>query len=280
VKEYVLIVLVIIIFGVTAYSFYRFALERNSPSVNEDIPPISNALMIWMALIVAVLVSLSFVLLYGKKLRFENNIGQIGDFFGGLINPVLSFLALLVLLRTTLIQTVEARKTTRFMSLQQGIMEVEKFENTFFQLLDRVEKYCEVHFRVKESSKAGDKIEVLSKSLQSKRTQLDLLGWRDQLKDTKAHIRSLVGGDINNGFYLRTSRVVDLVNKSGISSELKGDYMKVARDTLMPSERILFASMCFVRRGRMRKVVRQWDFSFLKRHGYVSNIMADYYRGS
>lgn len=281
-REYILIALVIFVLVITAYSIYKFALERSASNVTEEIPQISNALMVWMALVVAAVVLLSFVILYGKKLSFENNIGQIGDFFGGLINPVLSFLALLVLLRTTLIQTVEARKTTRFMSSQQCIMEVEKFENTFFQLLDRAEKYCEDHFRVKQSGKevAITKVSVLAKSLQSNRNRLDNLGWRDQLRETKSHIRPLVAGDISNGFYLRVARVVYLVHKASILPDLKSDYMKIARDTLMPDERILFSSMCFVRGGRTRKIVREWDFSFLKHHGYVSNIMADYYRGS
>ncbi|WP_375123657.1 hypothetical protein [Pseudomonas sp. LW8] len=281
-REYILIAVIVFVVLVTAYSIYQFVSERSVSGVIEEIPPISNALMVWMALVVAAVVLLSFVILYGRKLNFENNIGQIGDFFGGLINPVLSFLALLVLLRTTLIQTVEARKTTTFMSSQQSIMEVEKFENTFFQLLDRVEKYCEDHFRVNQTSKADSmtKIAALAKLLQSQRKRLDDLAWRDQLNETKAHIRTLITGDIRNGFYLRTARVVHLVHNANISHDLKSSYMNIARDTLMPNERILFSSMCFVRGGKTRKVVREWDFSFLKRHGYVSNIMADYYRGS
>ena len=71
-----------------------------------------------------------------------------------------------------------------------------------------------------------------------------------------------------------------MVHRANISPDLKSDYMAIVRDTLMPNERVLFSSLCFVRGGRTRRVVREWNFSFLKHHAYVSNIMADYYRGS
>ncbi|NCE87020.1 hypothetical protein [Pseudomonas sp. Q1] len=281
-REYIAIGLMMFILCITVLSVYRLALER-SPSVDDnDIPPISNALMVWIALVVAAVVLLSFVVLYGRKLNIENNIGQIGDFVGGLINPVLSFLALLVLLRTTLIQTIEARKTTKFMASQQRILEVEKFENTFFQLLDRVEQYCDLHLRVKSEIKAGgvEKISVTVNNLKSKRKEFDLLNWREQMKAVKSHISSEAKGDITNGFFLRTRRVVQMVHDAGISEDLKVVYMEVVRDTLTPHERILFSSQCFVRGGKFRKLVKKYNFSYLKHHAFPSKIIADYFEGS
>ena len=82
-----------------------------------ELSPISNSLIVWVALVVGALVALLFVTLYGRPLNINNDIGQVGDFIGGLINPVLSFLALLVLLRTMQIQTSEARKNDRLFGI-------------------------------------------------------------------------------------------------------------------------------------------------------------------
>ncbi|WP_138984514.1 hypothetical protein [Pseudomonas extremaustralis] len=66
---------------------------------------------------------LCFFLLFDQDFVIDNNIGQVGDFVGGLTNPILSFIALLVLLRTTMIQTAEARKTADFLERQMRFIE-------------------------------------------------------------------------------------------------------------------------------------------------------------
>lgn len=279
-KEFISIGLVVFILGVSVFSLYRFTLERSGSDLSDDLPPMSNTLMVWLALVVAAIVLLCFVTLNGKKLNIENNIGQVGDFVGGLINPVLSFLALLVLLRTTLIQTVEARKTTSFMASQQKILEAEKFETTYFQLVDRVEKYCELYLRG-ESKEAKDNRSVVSEAVRrilSRRSEFDLLSVRAQLKAVKLHVCELVENDDFNIFLLRAVRVINMVGNATLPENEKLHYMEMFRDTVLPQERIIFCCYMFFKSKAVRQLIRKYNFCFLMDHAYPSKVIADYYK--
>lgn len=68
--------------------------------------------------------------------------GQLGDFFGGMLNPVFSFLAFIALLATFSIQIKEFRNSTEELSKsafalaqQNSTLAKQNFENSFFQLL-------------------------------------------------------------------------------------------------------------------------------------------------
>ncbi|ONH50941.1 hypothetical protein SAMN04490182_2034 [Pseudomonas cedrina] len=278
-REAIAIVLVTFILGVSLFSMYRFSIEKGGRSSDENIPPISNALMVWLALVIAGLVLLSFVALYGRRLNLDNNIGQIGDFVGGLINPVLSFLALLVLLRTTLIQTGEARKTTDFMRQQQTILESEKFEATFFQLLDRAEKYCEIYLRTKpdENGKAKSKADKACEDILARREEFSGKSVKGQLKLAKAHVNAVLEHDVFMNFFFRAARVVNFVNNSNIPDDNKSSYLGVFRETLLPPERILFSNYIFFNYRHMRLLLRKWGVNHLREHGYVAKVVYDYY---
>lgn len=69
--------------------------------------------------------------------------GQFGDYFGGLLNPILSFLALIALLFTIILQSKELKLATREMhdsstalKEQSDSLKLQNFENTFFNLLN------------------------------------------------------------------------------------------------------------------------------------------------
>jgi hypothetical protein len=68
--------------------------------------------------------------------------GTFGDFFGGTLNPILSFLALMVLLRTFSmqreeldLQREELKETKAILKEQFETQKRQQFENTFFELL-------------------------------------------------------------------------------------------------------------------------------------------------
>lgn len=69
--------------------------------------------------------------------------GQIGDFIGGLLNPLLSFVALLAVLANLVLQRkelalarVDAEEARNIQKEQSQIFEKQNFESVFFQLLD------------------------------------------------------------------------------------------------------------------------------------------------
>lgn len=80
----------------------------------------------------------------------SDKLGQFGDFFGGVLNPLLSFMALLGVLYTIRTQgkeLKEAREETRIANRiqdkQTAVFERQNFESVFFRLLDVHSKIAE-----------------------------------------------------------------------------------------------------------------------------------------
>ncbi|MBV4507613.1 hypothetical protein HU751_022530 [Pseudomonas sp. BW13M1] len=194
--------------------------------VQRDVSPLNSTFIISLALAVAVVVLIAFIILGKSDLAISSNIGQVGDFIGGLLNPVLSFLALLVLLRTTLIQTNEAKKTTAFMATQQGIMEREKFENTFFQLVGRLDDYAEVLFR-SETDRSKRYAYQLRQKLVKKRDEFDLMSWKAGVDASAEYVRGIIAGDFDrlNGFARKASHCLYFIDGSGITPDEKNSII-------------------------------------------------------
>jgi hypothetical protein len=78
-----------------------------------------------------------------KQLEFIQYWGQLGDFFGGVLNPILSFVAILAVLYTIRLQSkelAEAREETkianRTLIKQTQVFERQNFESVFFRMLE------------------------------------------------------------------------------------------------------------------------------------------------
>lgn len=113
--------------------------------------------------------AVSFILLW--RFNFNNNVpflsfsdvksaqywGQLGDFFGGILNPLLSFMALVAVLHSIKIQSQELKEAkeetkiaNRIQDRQTAVFERQNFESVFFRLLD-------VHSRISQQvSLEGD----------------------------------------------------------------------------------------------------------------------------
>ncbi|OJT50015.1 hypothetical protein BSZ28_18460 [Pseudomonas moraviensis] len=278
-KQLILIVLIVFFIGFSFISLYRAICFKKDLRNTDDVQPLNNIFVIWLALTVGFFVVLAFILLYNVDLHLNNNIGQVGDFIGGLLNPALSFLALLVLLRTTFIQTAEAKKTTKFMGAQQKILEIEKFENTFFQLLDRLEKYCETHLRVGGEVAGITVVSKCSERLLEKTAEFNRHHPFTQYRLAKKHSDTFLDNDTYIGFMLRAVRVMKLVDRAKLSISVRRSYMGVLRDTMLPDERIALSTYLFFDGKVGRALMRKWDVDFLNEKFYVCSVVSDYFQG-
>lgn len=107
-----------------------------------------NIILILVIILVLSLVS-SGIAIYFYSATFGGTItadhgewGTFGDFFGGTLNPIFSFLALLALLLTIILQSKELKlSTTEFAKSAEALEEqsksirIQNFENTFFKLI-------------------------------------------------------------------------------------------------------------------------------------------------
>lgn len=85
-----------------------------------------------------------------KFTQHSEKLGQFGDFFGGVLNPLLSFMALLGVLYTIRTQGIElkeareeSRIANRIQDKQTMVFERQNFESVFFRLI-------EVHVKIAE----------------------------------------------------------------------------------------------------------------------------------
>lgn len=69
--------------------------------------------------------------------------GLFGDYFGGMLNPILSFLALIALLYTIILQSAELKatrdeleKSSDALTAQSDSLRLQNFENRFFKLIE------------------------------------------------------------------------------------------------------------------------------------------------
>ncbi len=105
--------------------------------------------LIILALICLIVVGcIAFFISTGKTFKI-GDLGSLGDFFGGILNPIFSFLGFLALLTTIILQASELKATRKELKksakaqkeqsesskLQNKATKLQMFENTFFQLI-------------------------------------------------------------------------------------------------------------------------------------------------
>lgn len=128
---------------------------------------------------ITTIVSAGILCLYFYKFGYtfsekQSEWADFGNYVGGTITPIISFFALLALLYTIKIQSIELLKTTTQLSKQSEILDQQKFESTFFSLLDQHNKVFD-KLQSLESKKYTDIFdEVLSQSkISSARKKLE-----------------------------------------------------------------------------------------------------------
>jgi len=112
--------------------------------------------LLWIlggAAVAAFLIILGLYIAYFKNLSVTNDSatwGTFGDYLGGTLNPIISFLALIGLLYTIHQQAQEMQatrdeleRTAEQQSRQSEIFNLQQFESTFFSLLEQHNKVVE-----------------------------------------------------------------------------------------------------------------------------------------
>lgn len=238
--------------GCVVFYAYRISTGRAD---KKDLEPYSQLLVALAALVFVIVIVGLFYFCVDDDFAIRSNMGQVGDFIGGLTNPLLSFVGLIVLLRTNLIQTNEARKTSLIMLEQQKLMAEERFESTFYILLDRYEAAAAAHLRLK---KPADKLTYglrMLQDLRKDRMALDALPSKTQVKAIKTHVKATVVGDKVLSPFTRASKVFYFIDGSSLSKKKKSYYFSIFKDAMEPGELIIFLTLS-VLSPRLRRRLR------------------------
>jgi hypothetical protein len=104
---------------------------------------------LWAAGACLVALPIAYYLWWHVQAKLPTNVtdpgawGSFGDFVGGLLNPIVAFLALFWLTRSIQIQRTELRETRLALDEQSVTLKTQRFEDTFFALLDQHNKVLE-----------------------------------------------------------------------------------------------------------------------------------------
>lgn len=97
----------------------------------------------------------------------KSGFGEWGDFFGGVLNPILTFLTFMGLLITIILQQTELKQSRKEFQGQKESLENQEFDNKFFQmlnLLNNINDRLVVNIK-KEDLKGKDVFEYLKEKL-------------------------------------------------------------------------------------------------------------------
>ena len=143
-------------------------------------------------------VNLNFPLLKFSNPTQLAYMGQIGDFFGGVLNPLLSFMALIAVLFTIKIQSQELKEAkeetriaNRIQDKQTAVFERQNFESVLFRLLD-------VHGRLADQIRNYRKLGEYDKFESSAEQILELIKIEEQEKNKSKGISIAVDPHYDN----------------------------------------------------------------------------------
>ena len=199
------------------------------------------------------------LLLFAFAFRFDlQSAGQFGDMFG-LANAIFSGVAFLMLIiglslqrHELSLQRVELRQTREEFEKQSAafqkqneVMEQQRFEGTFFQLLRLHSQIVASLDAIGSSGSAGFFAVRLStfmnQSLSGRRADLAVAAYQDfhksNLEELGHHFRTLYN-------------IVKFIDSSSLSRESKQTYMNLLRATLQKSEIIFLCLNCTTTYGR------------------------------
>lgn len=188
--------------------------------------------------------------------------GQFGDYVGGLTNPALSFLALLVLLQTFRMQLKESKKTSKSLQRQLDIIEREKFENTFFKLLDRVSAHSDTHLQAINSQ--GSTLASRLKGLLRKNTiELDKLEWREGVTASIDYISKVLKKDWHrtHAFARRASQCLYFIDESNLLDSEKEFYITLFLNSFEKYELSLYLTISFAYSEKTVTIVRKYGLA-------------------
>lgn len=273
---FALIGLVVLQIFTTGIAVYHYKLRGKS---SEEIRPFSQLYIGMAALAFGLLMVYLFFFYVSPNFVVGENLGQVGDFVGGLTNPALSFIALIVLLRTTLIQTMEARKTSSIMLEQQTLMQEERFEATFYKLLERYEAAADAYLRKKPpKDKLTNGLRHLQ-SLRKKRAHFDALPLKICMRELKDHINAELKYDSVKKPLARAWKVFNFIDGSNLPHDRKKYYFSLFYDAMEPCEMVLLVTKAFVMR-RTRKKFRVYSPGLLVKPQFFACIAISKYFGN
>ncbi|MVF50573.1 hypothetical protein F9Z43_14860 [Pseudomonas monteilii] len=177
-------------------------------------------------------VVIAFLQMKSWRLTDFGNVGQIGDFIGGLTNPLLSFAALVVLLKSITMQA-------KIIKVQSDDQALSSFRDEFYTLLNIVET------KSQKMSASPMYLTGLDSSLKAARTILSNIRCSPSVHE--AISREIVLKLIEFGLFEKYALSVRMAMRHVITSKPADMdmYGIIIRDSMSDSERVIFLTWVY-----------------------------------
>lgn len=192
--------------------------------------------------------------------------GQLGDFIGGILNPIFGFFSIILLISSLKLQNESNRKLIEQIEENKRNEKLKSFENLFFNLIDvkrsyfdqfSIVFYTENEPKIFKNHIAVDKLEkVISHLKQSGQSQDQLVSFLEDIND-KNNLFSQV-----RCFYVIVKLIDEqLSEKNGFKNENRQEYYKLLISfTEFSHLRLIIMSMQFLNFESMRYLNNNDEF--------------------
>ena len=203
-------------------------------------------------------VFISYIINFYFKLNFtiSNDTavwGQLGDYFGGLLNPILSFISVVLLIKSLRLQNEANEDLRKELINTEQTEKIRSFESLFFNMINS-QKVLFDSFKIKVNTTSQDVIIFGVEAVIKIEDEIENI--RKQHQDDKLIIEFLEGVDSNDqifgvtrGFYIIVKMITEkLSNDNGFSEEdRKSHLLALVNFTDYSLLRLIMISLQFMR---------------------------------
>lgn len=230
-----------------------------------------------LSTMVAVVGIFALFIFWGFDIK-QTNIGQVGDFVGGLLNPVLSFLALIAIVYSISVQEKELTSTVSSLRAQEEIFKIQNFENSLFSLLAMQRNRRAEQLEVVDGRDV--KIYVrLAAELRAERKEIDSLGVNKRRAHVLAResIKKISNNDASQLLLNQVIMIFGLLRSAGLSEKQYQRYIELAFSDFHAYELAVIVNAAINYRA-LRRLIRKHRLSNINDQHCLSSLMTSYYK--
>lgn len=180
-------------------------------------------------------ISIFMINILSIKLDKAPSFGTFGDFFGGVLNPILTFLMFMGVLITIVLQQKELRLTrqelknsSKSLSAQAITQEKQRFENTFFSLLSQhniaLDKITEIKVSYAENDGIAKELLPLAQDAANKIFRVTARDKRSDITPIEAKLILLNHSDSVNQYFRILFQLLKLIAVSCPDSTMLNNF--------------------------------------------------------
>lgn len=237
--------------------------------------------LILFAIACLLLVSfIAFLMSNGKSFDI-GKLGSLGDFFGGVLNPIFAFLAFLALLTTIILQASELKATrkelrksakaqkkqSKSLKVQNKATKLQIFENTFFQLIS-------IFIEVKRNFTKKEKrnLPELTDGRLNLGSTFITLNLNEVVGTLLKDIKNKYNGNydkfneknefITGNYFGQAYQIIKFIDKSKLEDEDKHMYVNIFRAQFTKNELefLFYHCLGIIGRRHFQKYVEKYEF--------------------